>query len=388
MAGLLDYLLRAAPGAASVDPLEGSVMSPNYVPQSSGRNLAAGGIRGLLDASPVGLMDAAQAGLNRLPTMGGAFVRATMGRQPGVGDAGMQAAGLLGSGDGYEAARMAAASAVPMMGLLGNQSRGALPAGYARDQSGAIVYHGSPHKFDKFDAAHIGKGEGAQAYGHGLYFAESKDVAKSYQTAGLQASTLGMQAKIGDDFLSAVARRADDAAGWGNGISAYADMYQNAISAGKTSAQALRSVNAAINKQAASPVPHSANVAAAARDFFKSNVITTPQKNLYKVDLPDDAIAKMLDWDKPWSQQPESVRKAIDASALEKFYNTKDLNTSQVLYHAARTQSPEQIAKYLQSKGIPGIRYLDGGSRTAGGGTSNYVVFPGEEGLLKILGRE
>lgn len=33
------------------------------------------------------------------------------------------------------------------------------------------------------------------------------------------------------------------------------------------------------------------------------------------------------------------------------------------------------------------IRYLDGGSRDAGAGSSNFVVFPGNEGLLKILER-
>ena len=38
-----------------------------------------------------------------------------------------------------------------------------------------------------------------------------------------------------------------------------------------------------------------------------------PRGSLYKVDLPDSAIGKMLDWDKPLSQQPESVRKAIQA---------------------------------------------------------------------------
>jgi len=29
------------------------------------------------------------------------------------------------------------------------------------------VYHGSPHKFERFDASKIGTGEGNQAYGHG-----------------------------------------------------------------------------------------------------------------------------------------------------------------------------------------------------------------------------
>ena len=36
---------------------------------------------------------------------------------------------------------------------------------------------------------------------------------------------------------------------------------------------------------------------------------------------------------------------------------------------------------------MAGIRYLDGGSRGAGTGSSNYVVFPGNEGLLSIMER-
>ena len=31
---------------------------------------------------------------------------------------------------------------------------------------GLTVWHGSPYKFNKFDASKIGTGEGAQAYGH------------------------------------------------------------------------------------------------------------------------------------------------------------------------------------------------------------------------------
>src|SRR4249919_722721 len=51
-----------------------------------------------------------------------------------------------------------------------------------RDESGAIrAWHGSPHDFDRFDMSKIGTGEGAQAYGHGLYFAENKRVAEDYR---------------------------------------------------------------------------------------------------------------------------------------------------------------------------------------------------------------
>ncbi len=43
------------------------------------------------------------------------------------------------------------------------------------------AYHGTPHKIsDKFSLKHVGTGEGNQAYGWGLYFTETLDVAKHY----------------------------------------------------------------------------------------------------------------------------------------------------------------------------------------------------------------
>lgn len=46
---------------------------------------------------------------------------------------------------------------------------------------GITAYHGSPYEFEKFDLSRIGTGEGAQSYGHGLYFAENPNVAESYR---------------------------------------------------------------------------------------------------------------------------------------------------------------------------------------------------------------
>jgi hypothetical protein len=40
-----------------------------------------------------------------------------------------------------------------------------------------------------------------------------------------------------------------------------------------------------------------------------------------------------------------------------------------------------------QRLGIPGIKYLDEGSRANGKGTRNFVTFPGEEKNLTILER-
>ena len=43
------------------------------------------------------------------------------------------------------------------------------------------AWHGSPHTFDRFSTEHIGTGEGAQAHGWGLYFAENRMTAEGYR---------------------------------------------------------------------------------------------------------------------------------------------------------------------------------------------------------------
>jgi hypothetical protein len=55
--------------------------------------------------------------------------------------------------------------------------------------AGTLAYHGSSHDFDKFDAAFIGTGQGAQTYGRGLYFAEEPEVSASYRREGTSPFT-------------------------------------------------------------------------------------------------------------------------------------------------------------------------------------------------------
>ncbi|MCU9931052.1 hypothetical protein OFL77_27350, partial [Escherichia coli] len=50
-----------------------------------------------------------------------------------------------------------------------------------------------------------------------------------------------------------------------------------------------------------------------------------PDNNLYKVDLPDEHIAKMLDWDKPLSQQSKEVQAALGGIEA-KFPEIPDFN--------------------------------------------------------------
>ena len=43
-----------------------------------------------------------------------------------------------------------------------------------------IAYHGSPYLFDRFTTNAMGTGEGAQAFGWGLYFTDLEDIARNY----------------------------------------------------------------------------------------------------------------------------------------------------------------------------------------------------------------
>lgn len=65
-----------------------------------------------------------------------------------------------------------------------DQKVGLLPEWTMRDRNSPapiMVYHGTPHSFDRFDYSKIGSGEGNQAYGRGLYFAGHEPVSEWYR---------------------------------------------------------------------------------------------------------------------------------------------------------------------------------------------------------------
>jgi hypothetical protein len=254
-------------------------------------------------------------------------------------------------------------------GLLQMQENAAMPR-TLNPETGAIVWHGSPHKFDKFDASKIGTGEGAQAYGHGIYTAESPSVAKQYADS---VKDMGAVRKINAE-MSRLAKimSADEVPG------------------------GYRKYRSNVGRKAAEEY----DALMAQRDGVR-----TAPGNLYKVDLPDTAIAKMLDWDKPLSQQAPEVQAAVKQYWTEnpslKYYGNLEKLTGEGIFLSAKAASlgpsggsrvnlnpaTEAASMDLRHYGIPGIRYLDGGSRGAGTGTSNFVVFPRNEDLLTILER-
>jgi len=299
-------------------------------------------------------------------------------------------AGLLGEGAGLAAPIVAAAKAPEIAGGLLQMGRNLATPQTLNKQTGAIVWHGSPHKFDKFDASKIGTGEGAQAYGHGLYLAESPSVAKSYADT-LSQYHIGTRdgMKSGGDFADAlVANAGDYPASLSSAIRSQANKVATDLAGGKTAEQVIASMRNG---------PY-ARMYAGLADAVEKMSPTKAGGSLYKVDLPDDAIAKMLDWDAPLSKQPANIqswlkdaynpyRKQLTAldvggneptgglvmNRLQQLMSEgkkADVFTNAANYGAANAS--REIADY----GIPGIRYLDGGSRSAGAGPATLSYSP------------
>jgi hypothetical protein len=79
----------------------------------------------------------------------------------------------------------------------------------------------------------------------------------------------------------------------------------------------------------------------------------------------------MLDWDKPLGQHHSYVRDRL----LDHGYGDTDQGKHIYTHMAGGRGGDEAAARRLLDAGIPGIRYLDAGSRASGHGSHNYVVF-------------
>lgn len=218
------------------------------------------------------------------------------------------------------------------------------------------AYHGSPHKFEKFDSSKLGTGEGMQTYGHGLYFAESEPVARTYRTS-LSPAKFRLDNKVVDqtpyknwDYF----------------------LRMNGGDIGKLREQVKDTKNKALLD-----------------DLVKRGYRLIPGGHMYEVNIHRDP-AQFMDWDKGVSGDVgERVASVAKAHGLPD-PRTTGRSMQAFLYdlsHPKIAGSAAAASTALQQAGIPGIRYLDQNSRVAGQGTSNYVTFPGEDQNIEILRR-
>lgn len=252
------------------------------------------------------------------------------------------------------------------------------------------AYHGSPHIFDKFSLDYMGTGEGAQAYGWGLYFAGRREIAEHYRNTltldvgfdyagktGLNRAEVQnlVNMKYGGRYLDNVAR-----------ASGVADKVMDDLIYGGKNNYKEGSERRAVYDEIAAELKRPENTG-----------------RLYEVEIPEDD--EYLLWDKPLSEQPEKVKAALEKAGLvnlekgtlgeglgpvpmmtnlgtwadgEKLYRRmveREFGKATEVTSAARKASERAASLVLHNAGIAGIKFLDGTSRKDGDGTYNYVVF-------------
>lgn len=276
------------------------------------------------------------------------------------------------------------------------------------------AYHGSPlpEHFDRFDARHIGSGEGAQAYGYGHYSAQNKDVADEYRR-GLSYR------KLREDFLNTLPEDAEPA-----------DVMEAIQEFDPRQRRFLQELDA--NDWLGFEYPSQAISQSLGRKsgfagYEVSDQAREAKDSLgtgYELEIAHPE-SDLLDWDATMMDQPPRVLEALRRLGLPSvdsvgsprpglpdvkwLFNSNNLTDAygfdspwdirgNHIYHgvsrhpAVRASAPNYDSRFkaasesLLDAGVPGIRYLDQGSRHAGpSGTRNYVIFPGAEDSIRIL---
>ena len=243
------------------------------------------------------------------------------------------------------------------------------------------AWHGSPHQgIQRFSTEHIGTGEGAQAFGWGLYFADQRELADHYRKKLAEARSYDPA------YWDSIALPPDlTAAEYREMLELRTKVFANASKNGPnlTSEQSARFRELRDRENARIDAMEAAR----------------PKGQLYEVDIPEDD--ELLRWDEPLSEQSQHVKAGIELlfnnGALDD--DTKRLIQSQgarwsmsgrKLYEALKTSdnldndgTGRAASLALADAGITGIKSLDGASRTAGQGSYNYVIFDGDDVRLQ-----
>ena len=235
---------------------------------------------------------------------------------------------------------------------------------------GIRAYHGSPYSFDRFSTDQIGTGEGNQSYGRGLYFAEREGTAQSYRDA---LSTTGYKASSGKKLT-------DMPSSYG-----FASLMNQMRRNGSSNEDVVKMLRRESDKDDTSPFPEAKKRARAARKLAdkveQGDIVYKSDGSMYEVNIaatPDE----FLDYDLPLSQQSDKVRSSVSGMLKSKGFDDSQIQAiidrdidGQELNAMLGSFDESKGVKHMTGQGIKGIRYKDGFSRGADGGSSNYVVF-------------
>jgi hypothetical protein len=236
----------------------------------------------------------------------------------------------------------------------------------------ATAYHGTPHDVSRFSTKHIGTGEGAQAYGWGLYFSQSEDVAEWYRQQLTGDRERDEDDYEDDDKFLRIDNKVIPMKTPLNQLTPFQRAAMDWWFAGRSRFKAAEEIEQSMEMF---PGNHDhpnykhyeeeLKILRTTEDFHSR--VRQVLGNRYSVNIiPKDD--QFLVWDIPLTQQSDFVKRCLGGISDEtgkQFYQrlTKELG------------SQKTASEYLDQRDIPGIRYFDGHSRYKGEGHYNYVVF-------------
>lgn len=210
------------------------------------------------------------------------------------------------------------------------------------------AYHGSPYDFDEFDVQFMGKGEGAQAHGWGLYFSLEPNVAENYNKRLADKQFIEYHNKIySKNSIAYIVfnyidnKEPDKAKKFLNNLKDDKKFIQN-------NPKYLKYADILINKI----------------DNINPSEIKRRGGQIYKVELPD--LKYFLNEDEPFKKQSDFVQEKIreiyeENDELSTEYLNRNGYDGYSIYQAikkfASDWSGEEASKLLLSKGIVGIKY-------------------------------
>jgi hypothetical protein len=201
----------------------------------------------------------------------------------------------------------------------------------------------------------IGTGEGAQAYGHGLYFAENEGIARGYRDA-----LAGTKVPSGDPVSNA----------W--------DMIHRL---GGNDPQTREMIRQSFVDMAGDANPKTAEFARQSVEAIDSGAVDAFKApgSMYEVNINADPEA-FLDWDKPFasaddlerfaarfdSVDPEMRRRIEDYGYVRQQQGGPMPDGNDLLrevFGGVGEKASVRATEMMREAGIPGIRFLDAGSR-------------------------
>lgn len=195
-----------------------------------------------------------------------------------------------------------------------------------------VAWHGSPFDFDSFDLGKIGAGEGNQAHGWGLYFAKNKKISEAYKSVfGYKGLSINIDDKHYTQNEEGDFVENNKEVEYGSPLS-YA-LNQLIASEGDKKA-AIKELRDNAKRRENSEIESAKTQSEAflkAADLLEKakNVNTLTGGKLYQVEVPENDV--LLDEQKPFSEQPEKVKRGIEQAFKSVDDNLKENFVKRVL---------------------------------------------------------